>query len=130
MDKSIIGFIVFIAAYITGRILNEKALKKLSDEQRGRLVQGFSAYRIVSLVGLIVLVILHYALRATMPNSLFASMQIFVGVLVAYLLISSIYSFIKLKKLEMPDAYINQYLLSTFIQYIGIFVFFGYLINT
>ena len=130
MDNNIIGFVVFIAAYIAGRLISERALRKLDTEQQGRLVRGFSAYRIVSLVGIVVLVILHYAARATLGDGPLASMPVFVGVLVVYLLISSIYAFVKLKRLEMPDTYINQYLISTFIQYVGIFVFFGYLINT
>jgi hypothetical protein len=130
MDNSIIGFVVFIAAYIAGRMISERALRKLDTEQQGRLVRGFSAYRIVSLVGIILLVLLHYAARTLAADGLLASMAVFVGVLVAYLLLSSIYAFVKLKKLEMPETYINQYLISTLIQYVGIFVFFGYLINT
>ncbi len=129
MDKSIIGFIVFIATYIVGRIISERALNILSENERGKLLQGFSKYRIFSLVGVIVLVVVHYALQSSMPNSYFASMPVFIGALVLYLLINTVYAYKKLRNLEMPDRYINQFLFSTLIQYIGIFFFFGFLLN-
>ncbi|MDQ3635898.1 MAG: hypothetical protein M3405_15545 [Acidobacteriota bacterium] len=129
MDKSIIGLIVFIAAYIGGRLISERALKLLSENEKGRLLEGFSKYRIFSLIGVVVLVLIHISLQSFMPNSYFASLPVFVGILVLYLLLSSIYSYTKLKNLEMPDNYINQFLLSTLIQYLGIFVFFGFLLN-
>jgi uncharacterized membrane protein len=129
MDKSVIGLVVFIAAYIGGRLISERALKILNENQKAKLVDGFSKYRIFSLIGVIALVILHFAVQSLMPNSYFASFHIFVGILVLYLLLSSLYSYNKLKNLEMPDKYINQFLLSTLVQYIGIFVFFGFLIN-
>jgi uncharacterized membrane protein len=129
MDKSIIGFVAFIVAYIAGRFISERAIKLLSENEKGKLLQGFSKYRLFSLVGVIVLVVIHYATQALMPNSSFASFPVFVGVLVFYLLGSSIYSYKKLKDLEMPDNYINQFLFSTLIQYVGLFIFFGFIIN-
>jgi hypothetical protein len=129
MDKSIIGFIIFIATFIGGRLISERALRLLTDEQKGRLLQSFSKFRLVSLFGVVGLVIGHYALRSLVPNSYFAQSAVFVGVLVAYLLISSLISFAKLKKMALPDNYINQFLLSTLIQYVGLFVFFGFMVN-
>jgi uncharacterized membrane protein len=129
MDTSIIGFVAFISAYIAGRIISERALKLLNQQEQAKLLQGFSKYRIFSLVGVIILVVAHYALQSLMPNSYFATMPVFIGVLVLYLLVNSFYAYKKLKGLEMPDKYINQFLLSTLIQYVGIFVFFGFLLN-
>ncbi len=129
MDNSIFGLIIFIIAYIAGRLVSERALKILTDEEKGRLLQGFSKYRIFSLLGVVVLVIIHYVLLSVAPNSYFATIQVFVGALVLYLLVSSLFSFARLKKLNLPDKYINQYLLSTLIQYIGIFIFFGFMVS-
>lgn len=130
MDNSIIGFIVFIAAYVIGRLVGERGLKKLTEEERGRLLGGFSKYRVFSLLGVIVLVVIHYSFRALAPDSRAAGLPFFVVALVFYLLLSSLYSYRKLKSLGMPDAYINNFLLSTLIQYAGIFVFFGFLIDS
>ncbi len=129
MDKSAIGLIVFVVAYILGRIISERALNTLSESDKVKLLDGFSRYRIFSLIGVVALVVLHYILRDSMPNNYFASLPAFVGFLVLYLLASSVYAFRKLRSIEMPDVYINRFLLSTLVQYVGIFVFFGFLIS-
>lgn len=129
MDKSIIGLIIFFVAHFAGRVISEKALKLLSESEQAKLVTGFSKYRVFSLAGVIVLVAFYYSLQAFAPNSYFATMQVYVGILVLYLLMSSIFAYSKLKKLELPDDYINRFLISTFVQYTGIFVFFWFLLN-
>ncbi len=129
MDKSVIGIFVFIATWVLGRILSERALKTLTENERGKLLKGLSKYRIFSLIGVIVLVVLYYSTQAISPNSYFTGLPIFVGSLVLYLLGSSIFAYKKLKDLEMPDQYVNQFLVSTLIQYVGIFVFFGFLLD-
>jgi predicted membrane channel-forming protein YqfA (hemolysin III family) len=129
MDNSIIGLGAFIVSYIAGRLVSERALKLLSEKEQGKLLQGFSRYRVFSLIGVIILVVIHYAAQSLSPDSYLAHFPVFVGVLVLYLLGSSIYAYRKLKQLELPDNYINQFLLSTLIQYVGLFVFFGFLID-
>lgn len=129
MDKSFIGLIVFIVAWIAARILSERAIKTLTEEEQERLFTGFSRYRVVSLIGVIALVALYYILRAFSPESAFSGLPMFVLFLVLYLLASSIFGFTKLKNMKMPEGYINQYLISTLVQYVGIFVFFGFLLN-
>ncbi len=129
MDKSLIGLIVFFAAWIGGRAISERAMKILSEREKARLLDGFSNYRIFNLVGVVALAGLHFTLRAFVPNSYYASFPAFVGVLVLYLLFTSMLSYRKLKKLEISDSYINQFLLSTFVQYTGIFIFFGFMLS-
>lgn len=129
MDKSIIGLITFIAAYLAARLIAERALKLLTENEKGILLEGFSKKRIYSLIGVVALVLIHLVLQSLLPNSYFAGLPFFVAVLVLYLLASSIYAYKKLKSLEMPENYISQFLLGTFIQYVGIFIFFGFLIN-
>ncbi len=129
MEISIIGFIAFITAYVAGRIISERALKLLTEDQQKNLLQGFSNYRMLSLVGIIVIVVIHYALRFFVPESSAASMPAIITALVLYLLANTAISYTKLKNLEMPDEYINRFLFSSLIQYIGLFLFFGLLIN-
>lgn len=129
MDKSIFGLLIFIAAYIAGRFISERALKLLSEKEKGRLLQGFAKYRVYSLVGIVLIVFVYFGISSALPNSFYSSMQFFIGALVLYLLVGTIYSYKKLKDLKLPDAYINQYLISTFVQYVGIFIFFAFLIS-
>lgn len=41
MDNKLIGLGVFIAAYIAARMINERALRNLEEEDAGRLLGGF-----------------------------------------------------------------------------------------
>lgn len=129
METSIIGFIAFIIAYVAGRIISERALNLLSEDEQKKLLQGFSKYKIFSLVGIILIVVIHYGLRFFVPESSAASMPAIVTALVLYLLANTVISYKKLKNLEMPDEYINRFLFSTLIQYVGLFLFFGLLLN-
>ncbi len=125
MDNSTIGLLVFIAGFIGGRLIKEQGLKSLSEEEKAVLVKGFSRYRIFSVIGLVLLVLTHFGVRGIYPNSLVASSPVLIGVMVFYLLGSSFIAFKKLHQLNMPDHFITKFLISTLVQYVGIFVFFG-----
>lgn len=125
MDSSTIGIVVFLGSFFAARLVNERALKGLKQEEAARLLRGFSRYRIFSLVGVIVIVAAYFIAYYNFPDSAVASPPVIMGVLVAFLLLNSVIAFRKLKQLEMPDDYINKFLLGTFIQYAGIFVLFG-----
>ena len=56
MDSSTIGIVVFLASFFAARLVNERALKGLKEDEAARLLKGFSRYRIFSLVGVIVIV--------------------------------------------------------------------------
>lgn len=129
MENSWIGFVAFIVTYIAGRWISERALKTLTENEKGKLVEGFSRYRIVSIVGVVVLLILHFAILNLMPDNSGTTLSIFVVLFVVYLLGSTIYAYRKLKSLEISDNYINQFLFSTLVQYVGLFVFFGFVLN-
>lgn len=47
-----VGLGLFFASVIAGRILQERALRRLSTEEKGRLVEAFSGLRMVSLIPL------------------------------------------------------------------------------
>lgn len=125
MDNGTVGLVVFIASFIAARIINERALKKLEKEEAARLLKGFSRFRIYSLLGIVVIVVAYIAEPLFLPGRKYLTPPVLMGVLVAFLLMTSTIAFRKLKKLGMPDSYVNKHLLATFIQYTGIFIFFG-----
>lgn len=125
MDNGTVGLVVFIASFIAARIINERALKKLEKEEAARLLKGFSRFRIYSLLGIVVIVVAYIAEPLFLPGRKYLTPPVLMGVLVAFLLMTSAIAFRKLKKLGMPDSYVNKHLLATFIQYTGIFIFFG-----
>jgi hypothetical protein len=125
MDNALIGLIVFVAALLVSRVISERALRKLSQDEAARLVQGFSGFRTYSLVAVVSLVVVFFAVSYSYPEYSFRAAQIFMGVLVAFLLLTGGLAFRKLKALKLPDTYLNSYLFATFVQYAGIFIYFG-----
>jgi uncharacterized BrkB/YihY/UPF0761 family membrane protein len=126
MDKTFIGLVIFVAALLVSRVISEKALRKLKEDEAARLVQGFSGFRTYNLVAILALVAVFFAISYSYPQHSFRVAQVFMGILVAFLLVTGVISFRKLKFLRMPDAYLNSYLLATFVQYAGIFIYFGF----
>ncbi len=125
MDKRTIGFLVFFAAIFAARFINERALKKLSEAEAARLLQGFSRFRMYSLGAVIGIVAMFFAYSNLYPGSTFRVAQLFMGVLVAFLISTGVAAYLKLKKMQMPDSYVNSFLLASFVKYAGVFIFFG-----
>jgi hypothetical protein len=119
------GLVVFIAALLISRVIRERALRNLEEDEAARLLQGFSGFRTYSLVAVLALVAVFFGISYAYPQQSFRTAQVFMGILVAFLLITGVIAFRKLKELRMPDAYLNSYLLATFVQYAGIFIYFG-----
>jgi hypothetical protein len=44
-SDSLLGLAMFVGAYIVSRIVRERALKRLSTEQKAQLLDAFSGYR-------------------------------------------------------------------------------------
>ena len=100
MSLNFTGIIIFIAALFAGRIIIERALKLLTEDEKGRLLQGFSKYRIISFVVIAAFLILHFASAAYYPNSILSSDRYLIGGLVLFLLGSTLFTFLKLKKIR------------------------------
>lgn len=119
-NDPLIGFFGFIVTYFVGRVVSERALKRLSVEEKARLLDAFAGqrtYTIVVILGLFALFMLSDRL-VTHPNLILA--PAFVLLLIATMITLSVLSYRKLKSLGMPQDYIKSFWLSTLIQYIGI----------
>ena len=112
MNNALLGLIVFIAALIAGRWINEKALRKLDAEQAGQLVKGLARYRMISLAGVIFFVGAYFVFRSTAGLDGSSAFAIFAIVLVLYLLAGTAFVFYKLKKMKISEEYISSFLLS------------------
>ena len=125
MNNALLGLIVFVAALLIGRWINEKALRKLDAEQSAVLVKGLSRYRMVSLAGVILFVAGYFIFRGVSGLDGTRAFTIFALVLVLYLLAGTAFVFFKLKKMKISEEYINSFLLSTAVQYVGLITYFG-----
>lgn len=123
MDGYMIGFIVMMVMILSARMINEKAMKKLSTEEKGLLIDGFASNRNWSL-GLIILLIAGYfaVIRFELVN-VFVGLAVYVTLLTVFLAVQIIASHRKLEELGLPSAYITSFKISSLLRVIG-FVFF------
>ncbi|HSK72870.1 MAG TPA: hypothetical protein VK892_14305 [Pyrinomonadaceae bacterium] len=114
------GITIFAVFYIASRIINERALRQLSQNEKARLIDGFSSFRIFSAV----VVLLFVAIFLVAENFLFGlATSIRLAFPIAIFLLLLILSFItykKLKKLDISESYIRTYLISLVLQYFGL----------
>ena len=124
MNSMFMLFIVF-AVFIILRIVNEKALSKLSSDQKVLLLDGFSKMRIYNLIPLVVIIALYFYL---LKNSSFNGHLIkafYYLSLIAYLGVLIILVQKKLRSLNLPNSYIKTYSIVQALQIVAlIFLFF------
>lgn len=124
MDGYMIGFIVMMVMIFAARMINEKAMKKLSTEEKGLLIDGFASNRNWSL-GLIILLIAGYfaVIRFELVN-VFVGLAVYVTLLIVFLAVQIIASHRKLEELGLPSAYITSFKISSLLRVIGFVLFF------
>lgn len=119
-----IGLVVMLVMVFASRMVNEKAMKKLSSEEKGLLVDGFASNRMWSL-GLIILLITGYFLvvRFEVVNMLMGVVTYLV-LLTVFIAVQFITSDRKLKELGLPEDYIRSFRISVLIRITGMVLFF------
>lgn len=126
MNNPFLGLMCFIAALFVGRYINDRAIRKLGEEEQAKISEGLSRYRIISLAGVIAFVVGYFVYREASENEGPEVFMVFALVLVLYLMLGTAFVFIKLKRLAIDENYINNYLLSTAVQYLGLIAYFGF----
>ena len=119
------GFIVLLIASIASRFISERGYRTLTDEQKVRLLDGFALQRVYSLVPAVLLLGgFFFCISYTDLDRglLFAA---YFGLLVAYIVIKSVFNHWKMKSLEMPAGYRRHFLASQAVSMLGVawFVF-------
>ena len=129
MDYFMIAFIVFMVFIFGARILNDKAVKKLSVEKKAELVDLFSGTRIWTYGLLIAILILYFLILEFELLAPLVAVVIYFLLLIAFLLYNANVSYRKLKASEFPEEFIKSYLISASVRLIGILMFFGLLMQ-
>lgn len=120
LTDSTFGLIVFISAYIISRIISEGSLRKLSIEQKGMLLDAFSGYRIYSLVAVFIVVVSYLLSTYFFWQYDKFLTPFFFSLILAVLLLNSLFAYRKLRTLSLPGSYLKTFWLSAIIQYIGL----------
>ncbi len=119
------GLAVFAVSYILSRIINERGLKMLNAEEKARLIDGFSTYRVFSSVAVIVvlalLIVSERFLKQLPPEYNLAFPLAILSVLFSLNFIG----YKKLTTLNLPGQYLKIYLVSIFVQFFGILFLFA-----
>jgi hypothetical protein len=124
MTDPLFGVFAFIVAYFISRVIGERALKRLTTEEKAGLLDAFSGYRIFNMVIVFSLLFLVIAGDRFLPQLRATLWPAFMVLLALVLVTMSSLSYRKLKNLNMPADYIKSFLLSTGIQYLGILCLF------
>ena len=120
INDPIFGVIVLAWAMLINRILSERALRRLSKEQKVTLVDSFSKHRVNSIIAVVVLLVLFFVAGRVSPGSYPVLAWVFLALMVLMSIVATFLSFQKLKSLSLPKDYINKFLVRCVIYYAGI----------
>ena len=115
-----IGIMVFLGTTLINRVLGERALKRLNAEQKARLLDSFSGYRIYGTMVLVILALFYFAAAKTSPQLRFTLARALFGLLVLSSIVTSLLSYLKLKSLEIPRDYMNNFLVRSCLSFVGL----------
>jgi len=118
------GFIALFAAIIVSRIINERGFLTLSDEEKVRLMDGFSKFRAYAMIPLLVLIGGYYLLiTKTEMDKGILSIGYF-GLLIAFVVVRSVFIHKKLATMNLPAIYRRHFILAQVISLTGVAWFF------
>src|ERR1700756_4194998 len=105
-----VGVFVFLVVLVINRVLAERALKRLTVEEKARLLDSFSGLRIYSILILVVLAIGFFVAAKAAPERRPALTFGLFGFAVLYFLGMLLFSYTKLKRLAVAGSYVSNFL--------------------
>ncbi|MBL7900852.1 MAG: hypothetical protein JNK73_02555 [Bacteroidia bacterium] len=122
MTFLLLPVIFFLGLTILARVLNEKALKQLSAEQKGLLIQAFSKTRIITVVALSVMILAFLLLSQTSAINSWMLMYLYFGGVLLYIVGISVFGYFKQRQLQLPATYLKWYLYSVIARTIAMII--------
>jgi len=122
-EPAVLAMLGFFACVAMSRLLMERALSRLSAEEKATLVDAFSGQRKYSMLILLGVI----GLAVAFPDTLASGIYFLVVSL--YVLIALALSFRKLHRLELSSSYIRHYVAGQAIQLAGMIALFAALLN-
>jgi cytochrome c oxidase assembly factor CtaG len=100
-----VAFGLCFTALIASRIIQERALAKLSTEAKGRLVEAFAAHRMVALVPLAAIAALYFAMASLDVLTTKTLLALYIPLVLLFVAGSQLYVHRKLRTLGLDPEY-------------------------
>lgn len=100
-----VAFGLCFTALIASRIIQERALAKLSTEAKGRLVEAFAAHRMVALVPLAAIAALYFAMASLDVLTTKTLLALYIPLVLLFVAGSQLYVHRKLRTLGLDPGY-------------------------
>lgn len=104
-----IGFGVFVTTFLVCRIVQERALRKLDVETKGRLVEAFSDHRIIALLPLAAIGALYFAMTMIDGLPIATLFAIYVPAALVMAVVMQVVVHRKLRAMEIDPEYLRTY---------------------
>jgi len=115
-----VAFGLCLTALIASRIIQERALAKLSTEAKGRLVEAFSAHRMVALIPIAAIAALYFAMASLDAITTQTLLTIYLPVVLLFVAGSQVYVHRKLRTLGLDPAYLRAHAIGRGLGLIGV----------
>lgn len=113
----IFAFLAFACAVVINRLLAEKALKRLSVEEKATLLDSFSGNRVYSVVLMLISVLVFFIVSKAWPEYDTTLVWGLIVILFLNSLGNGLFSYMKLKQLSIPKHYISNFLIRCVVYY-------------
>ena len=128
MSPVAIGFIILFCCVALSRVVSEKGLRKLSAEQKVRLLDSFSKMRMYYTIPLIVLLGIFFFLEYQFKELSFYWFWGFIVIIIAFQLTTTYVIVKKLKSINMSLEYIRKAIFARWIIFAGLIVLIGMIV--
>jgi hypothetical protein len=120
-----IGMGIMITTIIVSKILSEKGLKTLTNEEKGMLISNFSKTRMASVIILMSIVIIYLAAMYSGASVWLSNHNIdptlsYFVLIALYIVILSTYTLKKQREMGLPKSYLDAQLKSQIVRFVGI----------
>jgi len=120
-----LGMGIMITSIIVSKILSEKGLKTLTNEEKGMLISNFSKTRMASVIILMSIVIIYLAAMYSGASVWLSNHNIdptlsYFVLIALYIVILSTYTLKKQREMGLPKSYLDAQLKSQIVRFIGI----------
>lgn len=117
-----VGILVFIGAYVLGRVVSDKAFASLSEEQKLTVMERFASLRSLQIFPPLVLIAGYLLMIWWLPSQKIVFYWTFLLLLVTYIISYNTLVFRRIKALDLPKRAFRMYLLGRLSQLVGLFV--------